>query len=752
MSAPIERHSQEVWRKTAEQLNGDGFSVGGDDSPGKNVNKNGAPLLGDSRDLFRPKTSDIPAQPGVYKWRDGEGRVIYVGKAKNLRNRLTNYFQPLYQLHPRTQTMVLTARNLEWTVVGTELESLTLEYTWIKEFDPRFNVVFRDDKTYPYLAISSAEHVPRVWVTRSRKRRDTRYFGPYAKVWDLRHSLDRLLKTFPVRTCSQNVYHKAEVTRRPCLLASIGKCSAPCVGRISAAEHRKMCEQLVGVLTGRIGKSYIAQLTREMKEASAELEFEKAARLRDQIQMLSTVVEQNAVVFDSDVDADFFGVESDELEASVHAFYVRAGSIRGERNWSVERVEDVTDEELIADLIVQVYSETAGDMSNVSQSTVVTEQRNAIGSTQTVTATDALARAQATRERNERQGQTGRADLLAPISPVPREVIVPIEPARREELESWLSGLRGGAVNIRTASRGGKKQLLDRANDNARQAMQRSKMNRISDMGARTTAMNDVVKALGLEQAPLRIECYDISNTVGGAFQVASMVVFEDAIAKKSEYRRFAIRGADGQGALDDLSALYETLTRRFRHGNIAGDSGESMDNERRASEQGEQVEKPSVQQNVDRHHFAYKPNLVVVDGGKPQVMAAAKALEDCGVDDVAVCGLAKRLEEVWVPDDDYPIILKRQSEGMYLLQRVRDESHRFAITYHRQTRRKGALRSALDDIPGVGETYQKRLLNHFGSVRAMREANAEDFEQVKGVGKAKAEAIYQALHARDGQ
>ena len=539
MSAPIERHSQEVWRKTAEQLNGDGFSVGGDDSPGKDVNKNGAPLLGDSRDLFRPKTSDIPAQPGVYKWRDGEGRVIYVGKAKNLRNRLTNYFQPLYQLHPRTQTMVLTARNLEWTVVGTELESLTLEYTWIKEFDPRFNVVFRDDKTYPYLAISSGERVPRVWVTRSRKRRDTRYFGPYAKVWDLRHSLDRLLKTFPVRTCSQNVYHKAEITHRPCLLASIGKCSAPCIGRISVEEHRKMCEQLIGVLTGRIGKSYIAQLTREMKEASDELEFEKAARLRDQIQMLSTVGEQNAVVFDSDVDADFFGVDSDELEASVHAFYVRAGSIRGERNWSVERVEDVTDEELIADLIVQVYSETAGETIRASQSTVVTEQRNAIGSTQIVTATDAVARAQATRERNERQDQTGRADLLAPISPVPREVIVPIEPARREELESWLSGLRGGAVSIRVASRGDKRRLLDRANDNAKQAMQRSKMSRISDMGARSTAMNDVAKALGLEQAPLRIECYDISNTVGGAFQVASMVVFEDAIAKKVRISSF---------------------------------------------------------------------------------------------------------------------------------------------------------------------------------------------------------------------
>lgn len=754
----FERHSPEVWRKTANSLReaaGQTADVRSD-LEGRGVNRNGAPLLGDTRDLFRPKTSDIPAQPGVYKWRDGEGRVIYVGKAKNLRNRLTNYFQPLYQLHPRTQTMVLTARSLEWTVVGTELESLTLEYTWIKEFDPRFNVVFRDDKTYPYLAISSGERVPRIWVTRSRKRRDTRYFGPYAKVWDLRHSLDRLLKTFPVRTCSQNVFHKAEITHRPCLLASIGKCSAPCVGRISAEEHRRMCEQLVGVLTGRIGKSYIAQLTREMKLASDELEFEKAARLRDQIQMLQTVVEQNAVVFDSDVDADVFGIASDELEASAHAFFVRAGSIRGERNWSVERVEDISDEELISDLITQVYSETAGENASASSSTstIVTEQRNAIGSTQTVTAVDAAARAQATKERNERQEQTGRADLLAPIAPVPREVIVPIEPARREDLEQWLSGLRGAAVTIRVASRGDKKQLMDRANDNAQQALQRSKMSRISDMGARSDAMNDVARALGLEQAPLRIECYDISNTVGGAYQVASMVVFEDAIAKKSEYRRFAIRGADGQGALDDLSALYETLTRRFRHGNIAGDSGESMDNEKRVSrrnglpDETDASTTTSVQQNTDRHHFAYKPNLVVVDGGKPQVMAAAKALANCGVDDVAVCGLAKRLEEVWVPDDDYPIILKRQSEGMYLLQRVRDESHRFAITYHRQTRRKGMLRSALDDIPGIGEAYQKRLLNHFGSVRAMREASVEDFEQVKGIGHAKAEAIHRALHA----
>ena len=758
MTNDIERHSPDEWRKTAAALMSESIAVGAGETTAK-VNANGAPLLGDSRDLFRPKTSDIPAKPGVYKWRDGEGRVIYVGKAKNLRNRLTNYFQPLYLLHPRTQTMVLTARSLEWTVVATELESLTLEYTWIKEFDPRFNVQFRDDKTYPYLAVSTGERIPRVWVTRSRKRRDTRYFGPYAKVWELRHSLDRLLRTFPVRTCTTNVFHKAQLTGRPCLFASIGKCSAPCVNRIEADEHRRLCEQLVGVMTGRLGRPYIAQLTRDMKEASAELEFEKAARLRDQIQMLETVVQQNAVVFDQDVDADVFGFASDELEASVHAFYVRAGSIRGERNWSVERVEDIDDADLMADLLVQVYSDAAGDNHPQSAATISTN-REAIGSTQTITATDAVARAQATRERNTRQETTGRADLLAPIAPVPREIIVPVEPARREELEGWLTNLRGGAVTIRVASRGDKKQLMDRANENASQALQRSKMSRISDMGTRTAAMNDVAKALGLAQAPLRIECYDISNTVGGAFQVASMVVFEDAIAKKSEYRRFAIRGDDGKGALDDLSALYETLTRRFRHGNIAGDSGDSMDNERRAESSDTSASTTTasspdgirdagvVQQNTNRHHFAYIPNLVVVDGGHPQVMAAAKALADCGVNDVAVCGLAKRLEEVWVPDDEYPIILKRQSEGMYLLQRVRDESHRFAITYHRQTRRKGALRSALDGIPGVGETYQKRLLSHFGSVRAMRDASVEELEAVKGIGHAKAEAIHTALYA----
>ena len=755
----FERHTPQVWRRTAQALEEEsatGTTTG--------VNKNGAPLLGDSRDLFRPKTSDIPAQPGVYKWRDGDGRVIYVGKAKNLRNRLTNYFQPLENLHPRTQTMVLTARSLEWTVVGTDLESLTLEYTWIKEFDPRFNVKLRDDKTYPYLAVSVGEEFPRVWMTRVRKRHDTRYFGPYAKVWDMKHTLDALLKTYPVRTCTPGVFRKAKLSGRPCLLASIGKCSAPCVGRISASDHRRLCTELTGVITGRLGKSYRAGLTRSMQKASKELDFEKAARLRDQIAMLDTVIEQNAVAFASNVDVDVFGVASDELEASVHAFFVRSGAIRGERNWSVERVEDVSDSELISDLLVQVYS----DLMNENDSELhklpensdipvsISQDRDAMGSTQKVTALDAEARAKATRSRHRHQDQTGRADLLAPISPVPPEVIVPIQPDRTGDLQEWLRGLRGSSVTIRVASRGEKKSLMDRANANARQALQRSKLSRMSDMGTRTQAMNDVAKALGLDRAPLRIECYDISNTVGGQFQVASMVVFEDAVPKKSEYRRFAIRGEDGKGAVDDMSAIYETLTRRFRHGNIAGDSGDSMEAERKASDKApelvEQEEGAIVQQNTTARHFAYKPNLVVVDGGKPQVTAAARALHDCGVDDVALCGLAKRLEEVWVPDDDYPIILKRQSEGMYLLQRVRDESHRFAITYHRQTRRKGALRSALDEIPGIGPAYQKKLLNHFGSVKRMRQASQEELEAVKGIGSAKAEAIYQALHSDQDQ
>ncbi len=780
-------------------------------SGGEGTNANGAPLLGDSRDLFRPRTSDIPASPGVYKWRDGEGRVIYVGKAKSLRQRLTNYFQPLDELHPRTRTMVLTARSLEWTVVGTELEALTLEYTWIKEFDPRFNVVFRDDKTYPYLAVSSGEAIPRVWITRSRRRRDSRYFGPYAKVWPLRHSLDTLLKTFPVRTCSDGVLRRARLSGRPCLLASIGKCSAPCVGRVDPDEHRRMCERLVGILSGNLGRGYLATLDARMRQASEELDFERAARLRDEIAMLRTVVEQNAVVFDQGVDADVFGFATDELEASVHAFFVRAGTIRGERNWSVERVEDIDDHELMAEMISQVYSELTGespssyassdssvspsaasaassppsssashpssDLVSESSSTsppvsriqhapsaspgegedptdgtgcengaiAVIERRDALGITQRADAVDERSRARATRIRHRRQERTGRDDFMAPIAPVPPRIVVPVEPSRRQALEEWLTGLRGASARIAISSRGDLKALMERANDNAAQALQRSKLSRVNDLAARTEAMRQVAKALGLDRAPLRIECYDVSNAVDGRFQVASMVVFEDAMPRKSEYRRFEIRGSDGSGRLDDLDALYETLSRRFRHGNVAGDSGESMEADRRAKATGANGS-DAVQQDARPHHFAYRPNLVVVDGARPQAEAAARAMADRGVTDVAVCGLSKRLEEVWLPGEEYPVILPRQSEGLYLLQRVRDESHRFAITYHRTVRRRGALRSALDDIPGIGPALQKRLLAAFGSVRRMRTSSVEQLEAVEGIGHAKALVLHRAL------
>lgn len=723
------------------------------------TNVNGAPLLGDSRDAFRPATSSIPTSPGVYKWRDKDGRVIYVGKAKNLRNRLTFYFQPLSMLHPRTQEMVLTARSLEWTVVGTELEALTLEYTWIKEFDPHFNVVFRDDKTYPYLAVSFGEEIPRIWITRSQKTRKTKYFGPYVKVYDLRQSLDRLLTAYPVRTCTPGVLHRAQRTGRPCLLASIGKCSAPCVGAISLEDHRERITELTGILTGRLGAKYVRNLTARMKKASDDLDFEMAARLRDQIKAMSSVLQSNAVVFADDVDADVFGLAGDELEASVHAFFVRAGTIRGERNWSVEKVEDIDDAQLMSDLIVQAYSQVLEENRKESDadgfrptyraSTSIERKRDAVAASQSMTALTARERGKASREHKIREAETGRVDLFSQSSPIPSEILVPVLPADCKRLETWLSAERGSAVTIHVPQRGDKHQLLERAEENAKLGLARHKAQRSTSLAARTEAMNDVKRQLGLPNAPLHIEGYDISNAAGGGYQVASMVVFEDGMAKRSEYRRFAIKGATREESLDDLSALRETITRRFKHGNVAGDSGESIESQQ--AEESEKTTKATEKALPSAsRHFAYKPNLIVVDGGRAQANAVKSAMESMGVTDVAVCGLAKRLEEVWLPGEDYPLILKRQSEGLYLLQRVRDESHRFAITYHRMKRRKGEVSSLLDSIPGVGDASAKRLLAHFGSFKKLRAATADEIAEVKGFGTARAQQVYSALHADD--
>lgn len=697
------------------------------------------PLLGDSRDAFRPRSRDIPALPGVYKWRDEQHRVIYVGKAKNLRDRLANYFQPLSQLHPRTRAMVLAARSLEWTVVATELEALTLEYTWIKAFEPRFNIVFRDDKTYPYLAVSVSETVPRVWITRNRHDRHAQYFGPFAKVLPLRHSLDTLLKTFPVRTCSQATFMRAQRTGRPCLLASIGKCSAPCVGRITPQVHREQMKQLVGIMTGAIGTSYVAQLTNDMKHAAAALEFEKAAQLRDQITSLNVIMQQNAVALDEHVEADVFGLASDDQEASVHAFFVRSGMICGERNWGVERTEYVDDAQLLEMLLVRVYAPYHDQSSQLHdddwQNIQVEHYRDAFHQPHqpALSATDALERAKATKMRQRRQETTGRQDFLTPISPIPREIIVPVvlPEDRREQLEHWLSDARGSKVSIRVAERGDKRALLDRAIQNAVQALQRMKASHLSNLQMRTDAMNEIAEYLGLESAPLRIECYDISNTVDGSYQVASMVVLEDGLAKPNAYRRFSIRGNNGKGQLDDLSALYETITRRFQH-DAETEHAKQMSATRRAQ------------------HFAYQPQLLIVDGGREQALAAQRAMQDCGVDDVPVCGLAKKMEEVWLPDEEYPLILPRNSQGLYLLQRARDEAHRFAIAYHRAKRRKGTLRSELDTIAGIGDSYKKRLLKVFGSVAKIREASVQALQTVPGIGSHKAQAIYDALHDRN--
>ena len=716
-----------------------------------NKNNFGAPLLGDSRDLFRPKTSDIPNQPGVYKWRDERGKVIYVGKAKSLRDRLVNYFQPLNQLHPRTQSMVLTARSLEWTVVNTELEALTLEYTWIKEFNPRFNVVFKDDKTYPYIAVSVNDDFPRVWITRNRNSKSTRYFGPYAKVWQLKHSLDSLLKTFPVRTCRQSVFNKAHKTGRPCLLASIGKCSAPCVQRIDSKTHRDNVEQLVGILTGAIGDSYINDLTKQMKDLSNNLDFEGAAKIRDKINIFKTVIQQNSVVFNDQVEADVFGFSADSLEACVHAFFVREGLLRGEKNWQVERSEDISDADIIANLLVKVYCEYNPAESKISfsksedveksNSLQIQQSRNALqidySSYSSGSNIDSSYRARETKERKKRQETTGRGDLLDPICPIPREIIVPIELERvqKENLENWLSDLRGSKVTIRVAERGDKRSLMDKANLNAAQSLKQMKISRISTLESRTNAMNQVAAALSMSESPLRIECYDISNSADGKYQVASMVVFEDGVANPSEYRRFSIKGKDGLGQLDDLSALYETISRRFKHKDDSNGSGEnnSCENNKKAT-----VKK-----------FAYKPNLVIVDGGIEQAKAAKKAMIDSNVKGITVCGLSKKLEEVWLPDNQYPIILKRSSEGLYLLQRARDESHRFAITYHRQKRAKAMLHSSIDSIPGVGESYKKRLISKFGSVKNIKEASVEDLQKVPGIGLLKAKTIYKFLHSQ---
>ncbi|MFB9433738.1 excinuclease ABC subunit UvrC [Streptoalloteichus tenebrarius] len=639
---------------------------------------------------YRPAPGTIPDAPGVYKFRDATGRVIYVGKAKSLRSRLSSYFADLSSLHPRTRQMVTTAAGVEWTVVSTEVEALQLEYSWIKEFDPRFNVRYRDDKSYPVLAVTLHEEFPRLHVYRGPRKKGVRYFGPYAHAWAIRETLDLLLRVFPSRTCSAGVFRRHQQMGRPCLLGYIDKCSAPCVGRVSAEEHRGIVEDFCDFLAGRTD-SMVRRLEREMTEAAEALEFERAARLRDDVGALRRAMEKQAVVLGDGTDADVVAFAQDELEAAVQVFHVRGGRVRGQRGWVIDKVEEVDTPGLVAQFLSQFYGEQAS-----------------------------LAE----------QSDTGGG------SPVPREVLVPELPADADALADWLSALRGARVQLRVPQRGDKRALMETVARNAAEAFAQHKLRRAGDLTARSAALQELQESLGLETAPLRVECVDVSH-VQGSDVVASLVVFEDGMARKSEYRRFSIREGAERG---DVGSIAEVVRRRFS----------AYLKETREAAEGEGPAGIDPETGRPRK-FAYPPNLLVVDGGAPQVEAAADVLAELGVTDVAVVGLAKRLEEVWVPGEADPLILPRTSEALYLLQRVRDEAHRFAIGYHRQKRSKRMTASALDAVPGLGQTRRAALLKHFGSVRRLREASVEEISAVPGVGRRTAEAVRAALAVAAG-
>ena len=627
---------------------------------------------------YRPRPGEIPTSPGVYRFRDTHGRVIYVGKAKSLRSRLSSYFQNPAQLHPRTRQMVNTGASVEWTVVNTEVEALQLEYAWIKEFDPRFNVKYRDDKSYPYLAVTWAEEVPRAMVMRGAKRKGNRYYGPFAQAWAIRETLDLATRVFPIRTCSKGVYNRAAAAGRPCLLGYIDKCSAPCVGAVTPEQHREIVDDFCRFMSGDTA-GLLRDLRGRMEQAAADLDFENAARLRDDLGALEKVLEKSAVVFNETVDADLFGIADDELEAAVQVFHVRGGRIRGQRGWVVDK-EDHPTAEAIEHLLRQFYG-------------------------------------------------TGDEEI-------PREVLVSTDPTDHQVLTEWLSSMRGSQVTIRTPERGDKATLLRTVIRNAEESLARHKMSRAGDLTARSAALAELEEALGLAEAPLRIECYDISHTQGEN-SVGSMVVFEDGLPRKSEYRRFIVREP-----ADDTRAMAEVLTRRFRHGTSSPEGDDLSDGPRQGASDG--AGDSTSPRPAKR--FAYPPQLIVVDGGLPQVNSARAALDAAGAEDIAVVGLAKRLEEVWVPGDDFPLVLPRSSDALFLLQRLRDEAHRFAITFHRQRRSKAMTASELDTVPGLGPARRRALLEAFGTVRAIRAATPEELAAVPGIGPGLARTVQEHL------
>jgi excinuclease ABC subunit C len=627
----------------------------------------------------RPKPEAIPDHPGVYLFRDRDGRVIYVGKAISLRKRTASYFQPMRNLHPRTAAMVEGSASLEWVLVQSEVEALQLEYNLIKQHRPRYNVRYRDDKSYPWLAVPLADEIPRPRVERGPRRKGTRYFGPYAHAYAIRETLDLLLRTFPMRTCSKGVFDRHRRLGRPCILYDIHKCSGPCVGNISPEDHRRIVEDFVAFMDGRT-RPTLQRLEAEMRQAAEQLNFELAARLRDQLASVRKAMERQQMVSSTPEDFDIAAFAEDDLEAAVQVFFVRRGRVVGRRGFVVDKVEALDTPALAATFVQQLYGDRADE--------------------------------------------------------VPREIFLPVEPEGAEALREWLAGLRGRPVDFRVPRRGEKRALLETVAANAREAFATHKLKRASDFDARARGLKELQEALDLPEAPLRIECYDISNLQGSQV-VGSMVVFEDGLPRKSEYRRFEVRSVEGQ---DDVASLREVLTRRLAR----------LASERDEPEEAEGSGEPQGGAPVElgrRKKFAYPPNLIVVDGGRPQLAAALDAVRASASPDLAVVSLAKRMEEVYVPGTPDPVVIPRTSEALYLLQRVRDEAHRFAITYHRKLRDRSMTRSVLDGIPGVGETRRRQLVRHFGSARRAAQASLEELEQVPGLGPQLAKVVYDHLH-----
>ena len=614
---------------------------------------------------YRP--SNIPEHPGVYRFFNKADKVIYVGKAKNLKNRLSNYFQA--NLATKTNRMVHEAVRVDWTIVSTELEALALEFSWIKQYQPKYNVQFKDDKSYPYLAISLNDEYPMIFITRKDKRPGLKYFGPYTNAWALRNTFEVLLKVFPVRSCSSSNFKRAQRSKRQCLLGDIGKCAAPCVGWISKEDHHSLALKLNDFMEAGM-ENLLPTLHEEMQSASANEEFERAARLRDQIESFEKAQRSTQGNFSDDLDGDFIALYQDGFHSAGSIFSMQRGSIKGSRSWIVDQEMALEGEDIFASLLYSIYGN--GSIS------------------------------------------------------IPRNIYLNSQPENLAELEQWLTGVNGSKVEIKVPQRGDKVELLETVKRNAQYSLIQYVSKRATDAAVSGKALTEIEEMLSLNRTPLRIECFDISN-ISGTSVVASMVVFEDGLPKKSEYRRFIIDTSEGW---DDTRAMHQVITRRLKR--MLDDRNVDL---AEVSETGGRISK-----------FAYPPALIVVDGGKPQVSAAQRALSELGITDIALCGLAKRLEEVWLPNNADPLIFPRNSEGLYLLQRIRDEAHRFAITFHRSRRSKVMLESLLDEIPGLGSARRTALLDRFGSVTAIRKATQPELAATPGIGEKLAETITQSL------